>query len=93
MNELFINNNQATVSSDRVLYTASSFARFSLLHLQEIGSLEAKRSHTSERSGLQSFLFIMVTSGSGALTYGGKEYSLSTDSCVFIDCRHPETVQ
>ena len=87
MNELFTN--QAIVSSDRILYTASSFARSSLLHLQEIGSLAAKRSHTSERSGLQSFLFFMVTSGSGVLVYDGKKYELSTNSCVFIDCRHP----
>ena len=87
MNELFTN--KAIVSSDRILYTASSFARSSLLHLQEIGSLEAKRSHTSERSGLQSFLFFMVTSGSGVLVYDGKQYELNSNSCVFINCQHP----
>lgn len=87
MNELFTN--KAIVSSDRILYTASSFARSSLLHLQEIGSLEAKRSHTSERSGLQSFLFFMVTSGSGVVVYDGKQHELTSNSCVFIDCRHP----
>ena len=89
MDNYFTNNNQAIVSSDRVLYTPSSFARTSLLHLQEIGSLEAKRSHTSERSGLQSFLFFMVTSGSGKLTYENKQYELIINSCVFIDCRKP----
>ena len=89
MNEFFTNNESAIVSSDRILYTASSFARSSLLHLQEIGSLEAKRSHTSERSSLQSFLFFMVTAGSGVLMYDGKQYELTTNSCVFIDCRHP----
>ena len=87
MNELFTN--KAIVSSDRILYTASSFARSSLLHLQEIGSLEAKRSHTSERSGLQSFLFFMVTSGSGVLVYDGKQYELNSNSCVFRNCQHP----
>lgn len=89
MDQYFTNNESAIVSSDRVLYTASAFARSSLLHLQEIGSLEAKRAHTSERSGLQSFLFFMVTSGSGILMYDGKEYELSQDSCVFINCQKP----
>ena len=89
MDELFTASQLAVVSSDRILYTASSFARSSLLHLQEIGSLEAKRSHTSERSGLQSYLFFMVTSGSGVLVYNGKQYELTTNSCVFINCHHP----
>ena len=88
MTELF-STSISIVTSDRVLYTPSSFAKSSLLHLQEIGFLEAKRSHTSERSGLQSFLFFMVTSGSGTLNYNGKEYSLSSGSCVFINCQKP----
>lgn len=79
----------AIVSSNRVLYTASSFARSSLLHLQEIGELTAQKSHTSERSGLQSYLFFKVVSGSGTLTYNGKEYELMKDSCVFINCKNP----
>lgn len=79
----------AIVSSDRVLYTASSFARSSLLHLQEIGELTAQKSHTSERSGLQSYLFFTVVSGSGTLDYNGKEYELTQDSCVFINCKNP----
>lgn len=78
---------QAIVSSNRVLYTPSSFARNSLLHLQEIGNLEAKQAHTSERSGLQSFLFFSVISGSGKLIYDGKEYELQENSCVFINCQ------
>ena len=88
-NPLFTNNNSDIVASDRVLYTASSFARSSLLHLQEIGELVAKRSHTSSRSGLQSFLFFVVISGSGNLTYDGKNYTLSQGSCVFINCKTP----
>ena len=79
----------ATVTSNRVLYTASSFARSSLLHLQEIGELQALRVHTSERSGLQSYLFFMVTSGSGTLVYEGKEQKLEEGSVVFINCQKP----
>ncbi len=84
---LFTCNETAVVASDRVLYTASPFARSSLLHLQEIGNLEAKRAHTSERSGLQSYLFFVVLSGSGALVYEGRKYDLKQNECVFINCR------
>ncbi len=89
MDQYFTNNETAVVVSDRLLYTASSFARSALLHLQEIGSLEAKSAHTSERSGLLSFLFFIVTSGSGKLMYGGREYELKAGSCVFINCKKP----
>ncbi len=68
----FLNTNLSIVSSNRVLYTPSSFAKSSLLHLQEIGELSALRAHTSSRSNLQSFLFFVVIKGSGTLIYDGK---------------------
>ncbi len=87
MNELFTNNAESVVFSNRVLYTASPFARSSLLHLQEIGELSALRTHTSSRSSLQSLLFFVVMSGTGTLTYNSKEYKLTKGSCVFINCK------
>ena len=89
MEELFSNNESSIVASNRILYTASAFARSSLLHLQEIGELEAKRSHTSSRSGLSSYLFFTVVSGSGTLIYNEKLYRLASSDCVFIDCNLP----
>ena len=77
------------VSSNRVLYTPSVFARNSLLHLQEIGTLKALKEHTSRRDGLQSYLFFTVLKGSGELAYNDKVYQLNEGSCVFIDCRKP----
>lgn len=77
------------VSSNRVLYTPSAFARSSLLHLQEIGTLQALAPHTSSRSNLQSYLYFTVLSGSGMLTYDGKKYDLKKGDMVFIDCRKP----
>ena len=74
-------------ASNRTLYTASSFARNNLLHLQEIGSLHATSAHTNRRESLASYLFFMVESGSGSLTYHNIDYSLSAGDCVFIDCR------
>ena len=76
-----------SVQSSRILYTASSFARSSLLHLQEVGSLTAIRPHTSKREKLQSFLCFVVEAGEGELVYEGKRYDLKTSDVVFIDCR------
>ena len=74
------------VDSQRILYTPSSFARENLIHLQEIGELQALKKHTSHRDGLSSFLFFIVESGSGSLYYDRKHYSLSAGDCVFINC-------
>lgn len=77
------------VTSSRILYTPSTFARTSLLHLQEAGALQAIRPHTSTRTNLTSFLCFVVLSGAGKLTYGGVEHELREGDCVFIDCRKP----
>ena len=85
-NELF-NPQSSSVSSSRILYTPSPFARTSLLHLQEVGSLKAIYPHTSKRSDLVSFLCFTVLSGTGELSYEGRTYPLGPGDCVFIDCR------
>ena len=76
-----------SVQSSRILYTPSSFARSSLLHLQEVGSLKAIKPHTSKREKLQSYLCFMVEDGEGELVYEEKKYDLKSGDVVFIDCR------
>ena len=46
MRELF-STNTSLVQSNRILYTSSAFARESLLHLQEVGTLKALYPHIS----------------------------------------------
>lgn len=77
------------VDSKRILYTPSEFAKTNLIHLQEIGTLHAQKPHTSSRNGLASYLFFVVTEGSGTLHYDGMSYSLSSGSCIFLDCHKP----
>lgn len=77
----------AASDSNRIIYTPSAFARSSLIHLQETGTLQALHPHKSERSGLASWLLFIVLSGSGKLVYDGTEYGLAAGDCVFIDCR------
>ena len=75
--------------SYRILSTPSSFAKDTLFYIQEIGKLKSLKSHTSKREALDSFLFIIVVSGSGSFTYNGKTYSLKTGDHLFIDCKNP----
>ena len=76
-----------SVESSRILYTPSAFARSSLLHLQEVGSLTAIAPHTSRREKLSSYLCFVVESGEGSLFYEGENYALKAGDAVFIDCR------
>ncbi len=75
------------VTTSRILHTPSNFAKTSLIHLQETGSLKATKPHTSRRSGLASYLFFLVKSGYGTLEYEGSLYPLKEGDCVFLDCR------
>ncbi len=75
------------VTSQRILYTPSAFAKANLVHLQEIGTLEARQPHTSRRDNLASYLFFMVKRGSGTLEYQGRSLALNAGDCVFIDCK------
>lgn len=91
MDELFLHDTQSTpvVSSRRILYTPTAFAKSALLYLQEVGSLKAEQPHTSSRTLLPSYLFFYVNSGEGVLEYDGKSYRLGSGDCVFLDCRQP----
>lgn len=77
----------STISSNRILYTPSVFARTNLLHLQETGTVQAKEPHIMQREHLASYLFFIVKKGSGTLVYDGTTYHLKQNDCVFIDCQ------
>lgn len=87
MDQELFNPQSSFVSSSRIIYTPSTFARTSLLHLQEVGSLQAVHPHISQREDLVSFLCFIVLSGEGELFYEEQTYQLSEGDCVFIDCR------
>lgn len=78
-----------SVYTQRIQYTPSSFARNTLLYLQETGTLQAKQSHTNYRDRLSSYLCFIVLDGKGILSYEGKEYSLNKGDIAFIDCTKP----
>lgn len=74
------------VKSNRIIYTPSDFAKANLIHLQEVGELQAQRPHTSRRKNLSSYLFFTVLSGEGTLEYGGETFDLKAGDCAFVDC-------
>lgn len=74
------------VKTNRIIYTPSDFAKANLIHLQEVGELQAQKPHTSRRKNLSSYLFFMVLSGEGTLEYGGETFPLKQGDCAFVDC-------
>ena len=79
----------ATVRTKRIQHTPSSFARASLLHLAEVGSLTALKPHISKRTNLGGFLLFVVENGAGYVDVGRKQYALTAGNVVFIDCSKP----
>lgn len=81
------------VSTSRLIYTPSDFARENLLYLQEAGSLSALKAFPSGRKNLNSYLFFLVTEGKGEIRYreNGTEKAaeIKKGDCVFIDCMDP----
>ena len=76
-----------TVHDSRIIYTPSPFARANLLHLQEVGRLQARQPHESRRQNLPSYLCFLVCKGSGELEYDGALHSLHEGDVVFLDYR------
>ncbi|MBO5068963.1 MAG: AraC family transcriptional regulator [Roseburia sp.] len=83
-------------STRRVINTPSSFTRNHFFYIQEAGHLKSLKPHESRRRGLNSYLFIIVLSGSGQVSYaapqsGGQMSSMITapaapGDCFFLDC-------
>ena len=53
----------------RVICTPPAFTREHFFHVQEAGYLKSLKPHLSKRSGLKSYLFMIVLSGSGTVSY------------------------
>lgn len=82
----------ARVKGERVIYTASLFARQNLIYLQEIGSSSYLEAYSSSRGELSSYLFFVVKNGVGKLTYHDVTYNLQAGSCVFVNCMYNYTI-
>ncbi|MCM1537376.1 MAG: AraC family transcriptional regulator [bacterium] len=79
----------AKTQSERVLVTPSAYAKEHYLYVQEVGSLQSLEPHISSRKNLNSYLFFVVLSGRGTLTYRNQTQDLKSGDCAFLDCRSP----
>lgn len=82
----------------RVINTPAPFTRANFFYIQEAGYLKSLKPHLSRRSGLKSYLFLVVLSGSGEVAYrdGASDNRLSPVSakagdCFFLDCESEYT--
>lgn len=76
-------------SSQRFIQTPGSFAVLPSFMCRKLAICVSKKVISARRKNLESFLIVLVLSGSGVLMYDGKLYSLSHGSCFFIDCMVP----
>ena len=75
--------------SNRILPTTSLFAREHYFYVQEIGTLTSQSPHISTRNNIFSYLFLVVTNGSGYFSYKGHTLFIHAGDCIFIDCHEP----
>lgn len=76
-------------NSRRMIQTPSIAARSAFFYVQETGYYKLKESHRAFRKNLDSYLIVLVLSGSGTLMYDDVIYELQAGSCFFIDCMIP----
>ena len=74
--------------SYRIINTPSEFAKANLFYIQEAGSLKSLKSHINQRENLNSYLFLIVLSGSGHSSYNNILHKLNPGDCLLIDCKN-----
>lgn len=92
MKNLFENYKKNEVTNTRrIINTPNDIARSTFFYVQEAGYLKSLKPHLSSRNGLDSFLFMVVLSGSGTFTFDENTYNLSAEDCMLIDCHKKYT--
>ena len=98
MSTLFENYKISEVTNTkRIICTPPQFTKNHFFYIQEAGYLKSLKPHLSRRSGLHSFLFMVVLSGSGTVTYHDahspspdRVHALAGD-CFYINCMNEYT--
>lgn len=71
----------------RIINTPDDIARRNLFYVQEAGYLQSLKPHESRRRGLDSYLFMIILSGSGIVRYNNESHTVNAPDCVLLDCR------
>ena len=90
MDKLLFENYKTSEATDtrRVICTPSIFTKRHFFYVQEAGYLKSRTPHLSRRFGLESYLFMIILSGSGSVTYKGERVNARQGDCFYIDCRN-----
>lgn len=75
--------------SERILVTPSAYTRKHYLYVQETGTLTSTEPHLSRREELDSYLFFIVTRGSGVVTIKEEIFPVKTGDCIWLNCLTP----
>lgn len=87
MSELFESlSNSWTAESERNFVTPLNEFKNFLFYVQEVGVFSTYANYSAERMGLNSFLILHTSRGTGVLLYNGKKYVLNEGDVFFIDC-------
>lgn len=76
-------------TSERILVTPSAYTKKHYLYAQEVGTLTSSHPHLSQREQLDSYLFFIVTEGSGTVTIQGEAFPVKAGDCVWLNCLTP----
>ncbi|MGN0426726.1 MAG: AraC family transcriptional regulator [Agathobacter sp.] len=90
MDKLLFENYKTSEATEtrRVICTPSIFTKRHFFYVQEAGYLKSRKPHLSRRFGLESYLFMIILSGSGTVTYKGERVNARQGDCFYIDCRN-----
>lgn len=72
----------------RIIHTPSDLEKKMFFYIQEAGYLKSLKPHLGKRSNLNSYLFLVVLSGSGTIRYMGNSYEVKAADCFIIDCQN-----
>lgn len=67
----------------------TDYAKENLYYMQAFNIFHYDKGSYTRRSDYQSFLILYTYSGTGAVEYDGKKYTLKAEDGVWIDCRKP----
>ena len=70
----------------RIINTPDEYTKNTFFYIQEAGYLKSLKPHISKRYNLDSYLFIIVISGKGTITYKNNKYKVKSQDCFLLNC-------
>ena len=72
--------------TNRIICTPNETAKSTFFYIQEAGYLKSLRPHLGKRTFLDSYLYLIVLSGKGTVTYNQEAHQANAQDCFLLDC-------